>query len=127
MDTRKIARTGYTDLVSAWWDYVQRVTDGQKPAKIAETIGGNLAVSTVNSWKTAVPKRETVLAFADAYDAPRAEAILAAFLPPDEHPTVEATLRAASNKQLLDEVQRRMRAEGGGHAATSIHTPGEIS
>lgn len=97
----------YTDRVS-WWVYVQRVSGGQNPAQIAAKMGGGIATSTVNRWKTADPSPETIFAFADAYSRSRQEALLAAYLP-GEDADAEALLSAVSNKTLLAEVARRMR------------------
>lgn len=88
----------------SWWEYVQRVTGGESGNLIAKTIGGKVAASTVNSWRDgAAPKPETVLAFADAYDRPQREALLAAFLPADK------TLTGYTDQEFLAELERRLK------------------
>lgn len=65
-----------------WWTYVQKVTGGASQTAIAERAG--IAQSSVNRWKTVIPKSENVISFARAYDRPPLEALQAAGLVSDE-------------------------------------------
>ncbi|MGA4989958.1 helix-turn-helix domain-containing protein [Nonomuraea bangladeshensis] len=66
----------------AWWDYVQKITEGASQPAIAERVG--IAQSSVNRWKTVIPKSENVISFAKAYGRPPLEALQAAGLVSDE-------------------------------------------
>lgn len=117
----------YTGPVSTWWEYVSRVTGDQKPARIAEQITerglGKVAVSTVNDWKRIKPKWQNVLAFAEAYEVSKQEALCAAYLDGEEV-DLEAMAAAMPNRIIGSEAFKRL---GGGQLATSIQTPGESS
>jgi len=65
-----------------WWSYVQKVTGGATQTAIAERTG--IAQSSVNRWKTVIPRSENVIAFAKAYRRPPLEALMAAGLVSDE-------------------------------------------
>ncbi|GAA2861076.1 helix-turn-helix domain-containing protein [Nonomuraea rubra] len=66
----------------SWWEYVQKITGAASQPAIAERVG--IAQSSVNRWKTVIPKSENVIAFAKAYNRPPLEALLAAGLVSEE-------------------------------------------
>ena len=61
---------------------MQKVTGGASQNAIAERAG--IAQSSVNRWKTVIPKSENVIAFAKAYNRPPLEALREAGLVSDE-------------------------------------------
>ncbi|MFC7103897.1 helix-turn-helix domain-containing protein [Nonomuraea rubra] len=61
---------------------MQKITGAASQPAIAERVG--IAQSSVNRWKTVIPKSENVIAFAKAYNRPPLEALLAAGLVSEE-------------------------------------------
>lgn len=61
---------------------MQKVTGGATQTAIAERTG--IAQSSVNRWKSVIPKSENVIAFAKAYRRPPLEALMQAGLVSDE-------------------------------------------
>ena len=93
----------------SWWGYVQKVTDGASQTAIAERAG--IAQSSVNRWKTVIPKSENVISFAKAYGRPPLEALLAAGIVSDEDVNltqVPANLSEVETDALLAEIRRRI-------------------
>lgn len=82
----------------SWWAYVQKVTGGAAQTAIAERAG--IAQSSVNRWKTVIPKSENVISFARAYGRPPLEALQAAGLVSDED--IELTKVPIDYAELTD-------------------------
>lgn len=100
----------------AWWDYVQKVTGGASQTAIAEKAG--ISQSSVNRWKTVIPKSENVIAFAKAYGRPPLEALQEAGLVSDEdialtqvpidYENLSDTELAAEFAKISSVIQRRL-------------------
>lgn len=78
---------------------------------VARRLG--IRVATVSDWRHRAPGPDAVRAFADTYGLRRVEAFVAAgLLDPSDIAGIPAPLGAdtLSNRQLLDEVERRMTA-----------------
>jgi len=68
--------------VKKWWAYVQDVSGQASQTEIAKRLG--MSQPGVNRWEEIVPKTESVIAFARAYNRPILEAFLAAEYVSDE-------------------------------------------
>lgn len=114
MSSRRLtisARVIYPEPVG-WYEWVRENSDGASVVSIAESIG--VSPISVHRWRDSTPKPEHVRTFADAYGLRRVDAFVAAGLldPADvSHvPAPPAGVATFSNRQLLDEIERRMTA-----------------
>ncbi|MCQ9384376.1 hypothetical protein [Brevibacterium moorei] len=92
-----------------WTNWMRETSGGASNADIARTTGRSYV--TVSKWRTVTPSVESVIAFADAYGASRAEALVAAgYLRPDDLTGPPSRgLSAIPSDVLLDELRRRIR------------------
>lgn len=96
--------------VESWPDYVRRLSGTLNQTQVAEKTG--MAQSNVGRWlrgERAVPRAESVIAFARAFHQPAVEALLAAgYLREDDiGKTVRSPLSEYTIGELLDELRRR--------------------
>lgn len=103
-----------------WWEYVTQI-GGVNQTATAIKLG--VSTATANRWQKTAPKPESGTAFACAYNRPILEAFVAAgFLiakEANEQPSVAPPLTSLDDKELPDEVARRMR----GGESHDIGTP----
>lgn len=96
--------------VESWPDYVRRLSGNLNQTQVAEKTG--MAQSNVGRWlrgERAVPRAESVIAFARAFDQPPVEALIAAgyLKPEDAASTARTPLAEYSISEILDELRRR--------------------
>lgn len=103
--------------MTAWWEWVASVAGGAQDEAIARTVAANagskLSGSTVYRWRTGgvIPKPETVIDVARAYDAPVTAALAAAgFITDDEAgvTTIRRVNADPSDAELLEIIARRL-------------------
>lgn len=96
--------------METWPQYVKRIAGPLKQEQIAEHSG--ISQATVSAWlrgAPGVPRAETVIAFARAFNRSPVEALVAAgYLQSDEAAAKARTpLVEYSDRELLDELRRR--------------------
>jgi len=97
--------------VETWPSYVRRITAGLKQEQISEASG--ISQTTISAWlrgAPAIPKAESVIAFARAFGQPAVEALVAAgYLDAeDAAATVRTPLAEFSTEELFAELHTRM-------------------
>ena len=100
--------------VDSWSAYVRRLSGTMNQTEVAEKVG--MAQSNVGRWlrgERAVPRAESVIAFARAFNQPPVEALIAAgYLTPDEAASTARTpLSQYSRDELFDELRNRFPAD----------------
>lgn len=101
--------------VSRWSEYVRRVVGALTQAQVAEKSG--VASSNIGRWirgEPGLPRAETVIAFARAFNQPPMEAMVAAgyFTAEEASSTTRTPLSEYSYAELIAELQRRNPEEG---------------
>jgi transcriptional regulator with XRE-family HTH domain len=100
-------------VMEDWSAYVRRVTDGLNQLEVAAKTG--LAQTNIGRWmrgEHVVPKAESVVAFARAFNEPPVEALVAAgYLTAEEAGAkarkVRTPLREYTEHELIDELSSR--------------------
>lgn len=92
-----------------FWQYVMRVTGNQTPSQIARQMG-DIAITTVASWRDVTPKIESALRFARTYGVNPIEGYVAAGFLTAEDASMRtvSSLALVSSAELGAEVKRRL-------------------
>lgn len=100
--------------VETWPEYVRRIAGDMKQEDISALTG--ISQTTVSSWlrgAPGLPRAESVIAFARAYEKPPVEALVAAgYLDGGEAAAkVRTPLSEYSNRELVGELSSRLSKE----------------
>lgn len=105
---------------SSWLHYVGLTTKGMRNMDIARTM--DVARTTVDRWNKHAPELPSIKKFADAFDRPLVEALLAAgvLTPADLEPYPGWNIEALTDEELLNELLRRARLTQGNRVRRGI-------
>jgi transcriptional regulator with XRE-family HTH domain len=98
-------------LSNPWAEYVRRIVGGLKQVQIAERTG--LAQTNVGRWlrgEPGMPKAESVVALARAFNQPPVEALVAAGYVTNEEASAEFCVRTSLGEYSIDELLAEIRS-----------------